>query len=119
MKTQNPETNAKLEPYYTRDDWIIMKGQKLADPAYDSEYFFVWTGESLLEPSFIEAAHKINFEQQTKKLDLIVGCVVIFHSEPSPGFVVRTRATWDFENPTQAGSALEKVLWEVNRLARL
>lgn len=119
MKPQSTEnTSKKPEVYYSREDWVIIKGSRLSDPAYDTEYFFVWAGDALLEPSFIEAALKLNLEQQAKKQDMVVGCAIMFHPIPTPGFVVRTRATWDFESPAEAGNALEKVLWEVNRVSR-
>jgi hypothetical protein len=106
----------KLEAYYALGDWVVIKGKQLSDPAYDTEYFFVWAGDTALEPSFIEAALKLGLEHQTKKMDIITGCSISFHPIPSPGFVVRTRATWDFTDPSEAGNALNKLLWEVNRL---
>jgi hypothetical protein len=118
MKPYPSETPAPLEAYYSQEDWVIIKGKQLTDPAYDTEYFFVWAGETLLEPSFIEAALKLNLEQQSAKQDAVVGCSIMFHPIPTPGFVVRTRATWDFESPSEAGNALSKLLWEVNRLNR-
>lgn len=119
MKPSPYENPNKLEAYYTANDWVIIKGKRLSDPAYDTEYFFVWVSDTLLEPSFIEAALKLNLEQQSAKQDAVVGCSIMFHPIPTPGFVVRTRATWDFESPSEAGNALSKLLWEVNRLSRV
>lgn len=105
-----------MEPIHSQGDWTVIRGDTANDKPNTGEYFFVWVGNTPLEESFVSSACLLNDDKNKPKFP---GYSAKFHTDPSAGFVIQTQPGWDFETPAQIQSALEKVLWEVNRLSRL
>ena len=102
-------------PFHINDEWVVIRGNSLGKGGFSTEYFFVWIGKQSLSAKFVSSATKLGTEAYR---DVFPGFSVTFRTEPSPGFVVHTRRRWDFEDGRQAAVALEKILWETNRLVR-
>ncbi|WP_334118553.1 hypothetical protein [Limnobacter sp.] len=105
-----------MEPIHAQGDWIVIRGEAAKEKPNMGEYFFVWVGDTPLEESFVSSAGLINDEKNKPEFP---GYSATFHTDPSAGFVIQTQPNWDFETPAQIQSALDRVLWEVNRLSRL
>lgn len=103
------------DPLYITDEWVLIRGNSLTKRDFATEYFFIWIGKQPLGAKFISSAQKLEGESYRQ---IFPGFTVGFRTDPSPGFVVHTRRRWDFEDAKQAAVALEKILWETNRLVR-
>ena len=99
---------------FSNQDWAVVRGNSVSTKGFSREYFFVYLGQMPLESDFMDAASHLSVN---KKQVMFTGFQMSFVREPSPGFIVNTKNRWDFETPPQAEAALEKILWEINRLS--
>lgn len=100
------------DPLCIHNDWTLLPSHTDSNDENGKQFFLVWIGDSPLTPRFIAAAESLNQEKHTSAFP---GFKVMFHSEPTPGFVVHTKPNWNIQSETQARTALEQILWEINR----
>lgn len=105
-------SSAIPDPLYTLNDWTLLPSLESSNPEKGNHYYLVWVGEHMLSPRFIAAAESLNREENKV---IFAGFHVTFHLEPTPGFVVKTRPNWEIQSETQARTALEQIIWEINR----